>query len=1747
MASLEINRSFPIYNADGTRFHNLELRKAVVDSVVMSLSDKITGEVYYKDNSLEFTMQEYVEYQRSTDEEPVKYYLVNPPTLVREGMVSDNSDLKGMSKYSFEFYHPMYMLGNFPFTDVAVSSDEKKYLSESKEFSWIGKPADYVAKINKNLEGTEWVVVLSDRFPEGLANQLSDVLKFDKNTIADALKTGYDTWKVPFVIDSLHQGEYYNASNVDYYSAGGGSKRYVILFGLPSNEIYVENDGVQTPFVFRFGKGVGLKNNSRNPKNNKIVTRIAGYGSENNIPYGYPQVRWYGDPRWEYTEYDGATINYNSDGKVINTPKAGAYPLYKGIVGGAYVTLIKHPFTRSHLMPSIYTECVFNKVSPYLSNGNANPDYDPDLQLVDYYDAISDSEVTYINEINPSAPSYEIHEFDVKPELRDGEEKTIIQVIPLNNDLTVADGWDDSIDDEGNFKQSYFRIVLPALGFDLYACASITEEMQINIRSGACLGCTFNVQVDWDDYKKNFYDSDGNFDPVIGSGHPRNATKYPNSTSSAISLILQKENSTFGTIMPNIYQYPSTGDAFVILGISLPLSYITNAESRLDNEMKSFMLENNVHYFDYPLKFDEHFLTTHEDILKQITTNTVVQFGFEGESQPLELFVKQLTVKYGEGVLPKYDITLTDNVEVVLNQIGKVADDVERLAALISILRQSYNKNVWIELEKKLSKAHNDATPYTLTAKEFVATDDVKTDRIIARSVLQAIVFGSNIQADGQSLFKDDVTIGTPQQTRKASLDVYGVATLRNQSNRVVGSAEFGASSSSDETHYDKNVKGCKIYWDAVGKGWMIETDYLHVNKRMYARSIQVDEVTHVGGENILTDAACVADMVFPCDEYGHFITDNVTPISFYRVFFKKKNGEGRTIYNKFRVGDQGYCQVFNIDTGVTENFCNKYYWRLVTGTSNPCTIDEETGLYNFLGTGLFYDQDTEAYIEDYHFIDLSYSDCDTPTTNISGMSMLSQADAAMTAAATPQAEDPIIQFGYREQSGDDANFVAERQGATLISGGGSWKRAIVMWEGIGANSSSYYSLPSPRVVLSPNGIDMTVDTLRIKTTGGSQTIAQHVADTLESFRIFEMETSDVPSLSIEPFRSWSTEERVKYSTPPNNAIVLNIDGRTWRFVYDAEHETYGFEEFTDPWLLAQHKTISDMLDDDVVEAKELSELDRIVSELEDEEDRVEAEFDSTGAAGTGNATEDAYDAWQDAWSTLIELLTGITQETPPVYLYGYNGANAGSVTTIESSRSDIKAALLAHTSALYAWQSAFAAYRLSNIGTAAAEQAMQTAQQYIENKLDEIIQNVTDAHIDSLIEEYVNDVTKFPYTQIEANRTGLQAVTNWVGTDSASMGSAGIMTYLSQMFVGTSSMSFKTDSEGNVVIGEDGKPIITSFDKAGLATDNDFASLFVSRNDLATNASVSARITAFITTMNTQFTRTNGRIAAIEEGRTVIDIKADHVIIESVGSGVEGKPLSYSFYLDAMGNMIMQDLWAKNITVEGVINNLVNDIEDGDTNNDKLIPADLKSSNSNDILHAEGIDLYPSSCYCLDVLRLGDVIRITKCDRPYILLPFYVHEYLLARTATLYGGTMHRITLTEMRQLLGRKITIFVEQDAFGNSVFPKILIPTILGDENNNNVDIVEDVVKLLPNNSVVLKYDNNVVGLSLFNGCAVTLEFKHGYCKETRDGLEAFYPIYYWAISHVSTEAELTGWYDETDDEMWSDTFDEEEEEV
>lgn len=770
------NLTFNIYNENNEPFHNLVLRKSTFTGVVMSLNDKIEGDIYYKDNSLNFTFKEYIIYKN------VKYYLDlgYPPTISQKGIYKDNTELMGMTKYSLSFFHPMIQLYNIPFTDEPVSESESLYKSADTIFYWIGTISDFVLKVNKSLQNTPWTCELQPSFIDD--GTQSDVIQFQDNKISDVLKTGYDTFHVPFVIDG-----------------------YKILFGTPSNEILIEN--TTTPYVFKMGQGLGLKNNDRTPKNNRVITRLAGYGSEDNIPNGYPKIRWEGDQAWKYT------INNSS-----NEPNS--YPIIDGIINGENVKLINHPFTRKYLMPPVFTESVNKKVNPLVTG------YNPDISLIDYYDAVDDENHTYSNKINIDSPVYDKKQFEtIKPSIinatYNGQRIDLLKSItPCDKEGNVVNTWDDSVDTEGNYNQPYFKIEFYPLGFDLYAMASITRAMTVNMTSGSCNGCKFTLEVDSDVMNLNFYvtQTDGTivFTP---HGTQRDLTIFPDSTNSSITVLVKKDTSTFGILMPNLYQYPITNDSFVFLGIDLPYIYISEKEAELAEAIKNYLLLNNTNYYDYPFEFDNYFLTTYEYILNQIKTNSIIRFEYNNEQ--LLLSVKEIVIKWGEEPLPVYNITLTDDVTIVLNSIDQIKDDLSKLNSQIASIQYYYGNNFLSEIKNKLSRVN----------------DDIALGNIIFAKNISSSIFTQGWNGRGWRILQS-------------------------------GDSELNSLNVRTNIYLDGKIGTPDFVSGFTGSGWQIDHDahatfdYLTNRKTMKVYELVYSQIWGLGGSNLITDCNKIKTVV---------------------------------------------------------------------------------------------------------------------------------------------------------------------------------------------------------------------------------------------------------------------------------------------------------------------------------------------------------------------------------------------------------------------------------------------------------------------------------------------------------------------------------------------------------------------------------------------------------------------------------------------------------------------------------------------------------------------------------------------------------------------------------------------------------------------------------------------------------------------------------------------------------------------
>ena len=90
-----------------------------------------------------------------------------------------------------------------------------------------------------------------------------------------------------------------------------------------------------------------------------------------------------------------------------------------------------------------------------------------------------------------------------------------------------------------------------------------------------------------------------------------------------------------------------------------------------------------------------------------------------------------------------------------------------------------------------------------------------------------------------------------------------------------------------------------------------LTVDNLTVRKKMSVNELEIQSISHVGGQLLLTAARCKADAVTQ-------VGGN------YKVTFRSKDGEGHEVKNTWAVGDQAIMQTFDA-------MQNRFFWRLVT------------------------------------------------------------------------------------------------------------------------------------------------------------------------------------------------------------------------------------------------------------------------------------------------------------------------------------------------------------------------------------------------------------------------------------------------------------------------------------------------------------------------------------------------------------------------------------------------------------------------------------------------------------------------------------------------------------------------------------------------------------------------------------------------------------------------------------------------
>lgn len=205
-----------------------------------------------------WTREEFVEFNGE------RYYVNQVPTSSK-----DTDDVR--YKHEITFVSERIVLENIYFFDVVTSETEEqykdRYRSNNTTFSFYGTLYELVSRLNDSLiysklyntnTGTGYRIVIDEGIPVEDVKEIS----FNDVYFATALQ------------------EIYNQFGIAYY-----------WVGKTCHVGYTENSIIKP---FEYGSGNGLLSVSKNNDNYRIINRVTGTGSTENIPYYYPNENEYG-------------------------------------------------------------------------------------------------------------------------------------------------------------------------------------------------------------------------------------------------------------------------------------------------------------------------------------------------------------------------------------------------------------------------------------------------------------------------------------------------------------------------------------------------------------------------------------------------------------------------------------------------------------------------------------------------------------------------------------------------------------------------------------------------------------------------------------------------------------------------------------------------------------------------------------------------------------------------------------------------------------------------------------------------------------------------------------------------------------------------------------------------------------------------------------------------------------------------------------------------------------------------------------------------------------------------------------------------------------------------------------------------------------------------------------------------------------------------------------------------------------
>lgn len=370
----------------------------------------------------------------------------------------------------------------------------------------------------------------------------------------------------------------------------------------------------------------------------------------------------------------------------------------------------------------------------------------------------------------------------------------IVTFAPIMRNVTVPNGFTDDfslsykvgnsrLGNGNNYSPEYtwisadgdesqeesFHVFIKDMGFDITACWT-DETPVVAMKSGRCVGREFEIG--------------------------ENAEKVTYNGKKGYMLTLHRAKDTsLNTFYPSATDPIAAGDNFVLLNISMPDAYVKMAEVRLLRAATDYLADNCETQFTYQPYIDDIYLQRNYDNMVAAGTPqdsifwrlyAGLKFTFRGipsnENDPLplaDLTIEQVTIQMGEGLTPKVEMTLNDDVQQTTLQ--KLTTSVDRIyngslfsngsggagtganaAALLSILQSEGGKLF-------LSKKYDDEADGKITFKDVdthEAMSKFKKGLKVGNFQSRLLGSGAIIDEDGNAEFESIYSrnfISTPE------------------------------------------------------------------------------------------------------------------------------------------------------------------------------------------------------------------------------------------------------------------------------------------------------------------------------------------------------------------------------------------------------------------------------------------------------------------------------------------------------------------------------------------------------------------------------------------------------------------------------------------------------------------------------------------------------------------------------------------------------------------------------------------------------------------------------------------------------------------------------------------------------------------------------------------------------------------------------------------------------------------------